>query len=241
MFKRLFASALFAGLAAGIFATLLQLWLVVPLIQEAELYETGVAVHFGGTEGLADATHDHSAHDHTALAQEDVGAESLAKRHSLTFFMNFVVYAGFAFVMAALVMGLGKNDEGMSLHQGVIWGMAGFIATHLAPSMGLPPELPGTPAADIVARQMWWIGTMFATITGLSLFAFSKSALMIVTGLVFIAAPHVIGAPHLEGYFGAGPPELAALFAARSIGVGAFVWIILGLAFASTWSRIKAE
>ena len=47
MLKSLFASALFAGVAAGLLAALLQMALLVPLIAEAELYETGEKTHFG--------------------------------------------------------------------------------------------------------------------------------------------------------------------------------------------------
>ena len=36
---------------------------------------------------------------------------------------------------------------------GIIWGLAGFIAVHFAPAIGLPPELPGSSAADVGARQ----------------------------------------------------------------------------------------
>ncbi len=47
MLKSLLASALFAGLIAGLFAAGLQQAFLVPLITEAELYETGAVIHFG--------------------------------------------------------------------------------------------------------------------------------------------------------------------------------------------------
>ena len=240
MIKKLFASALFAGLAAAVVATLLQLWLVFPLIQEAELYETGALVHFGGAAETA-AEHDHSAHDHATDGHDMAAGEFETQRHMLTFFMNFVVYAGFAFVMGAVVSALGKNDETLSLRDGLLWGIAGFVAAHLAPSVGLPPELPGTPAADIVARQLWWGGTIIATAIALGLFAYGKTAVLMAIGVVLILAPHIIGAPHLSEHFGMAPPELAALFSARSLAVGAAVWLTLGMVFANVWSRTNTN
>lgn len=41
--------------------------------------------------------------------------------------------------------------------QGLLWGLAGCATFVLAPTLGLPPELPGTAAADLTLRQTWWI------------------------------------------------------------------------------------
>ena len=46
---------------------------------------------------------------------------------------------------------------------GLLWGLAGFLAVNLAPAAGLSPELPGMPAGDLLARQVWWVGTIIAT------------------------------------------------------------------------------
>jgi adenosylcobinamide kinase/adenosylcobinamide-phosphate guanylyltransferase len=50
----------------------------------------------------------------------------------------------------------------------MFWGLAGFAVFTLAPGLGLPPELPAMPAADLLARQVWWIGTAAATAIGLA-------------------------------------------------------------------------
>ena len=52
-----------------------------------------------------------------------------------------------------------------------------------------------------------------------------------------LAAPHLIGAPHLDRYFGSAAPELAAMFSARALGVSAAAWAFLGLAAGWIWSR----
>jgi len=63
MLKRLLVSGLFAGFAAGLIAAALLQLFVTPVLQEAELYETGELVHFGGSGGSA-LEHDHDSHEH---------------------------------------------------------------------------------------------------------------------------------------------------------------------------------
>ena len=51
MTRNLLTSALFAGVAAGLIAALLQFVYVIPALLEGELYESGARVHFA-TQGL---------------------------------------------------------------------------------------------------------------------------------------------------------------------------------------------
>jgi predicted cobalt transporter CbtA len=46
MVKNLFVSAICAGIAAGLLASVLQFTFVIPVLLEGELYETGARVHF---------------------------------------------------------------------------------------------------------------------------------------------------------------------------------------------------
>ena len=70
MLKVLLASALFAGLIAGLFAAGLQQAFLVPLIAEAELYETGTIIHFGGAEEAAHGAE--ATHEHTTAEEGDI-------------------------------------------------------------------------------------------------------------------------------------------------------------------------
>ena len=58
----------------------------------------------------------------------------------------------------------------------------------------------------------------------------------LLVAVLLLAAPHVIGAPEAEQYWGVAPPELAATFAARVLGVGLAVWAVLGLLAGHFWS-----
>ena len=224
MIKQLFTSAVLAGLVAGIFAAALQLIFVVPLLIEGETFEQGLVVHFTTVENGA---------IETPVGNPDVMAQ--LPRHVGTLAMNMVVYTGFAFLMVVgIAQRAGHKINGRS---GLIWGLAGFLAVNLAPAVGLAPELPGTIAADMFARQMWWLGTVLASIAGIASIAFARAPWGMITGAALLAAPHVIGAPVLDTYYGIAPPELASHFAARALAVAAASWAVLGATAGWLWCR----
>ncbi len=216
MSKNLLSSAVFAGLIAGSVAALLQFLFVIPLLLEGELYETGARLHF-----LSDG-----------MTQSEKGTPGLGgewDRHIMTVVFNVISYTGYALVLVA-AMGFAKAQRGLELsaNSGLIWGLCGFIAVQLAPAVGLPPELPGTPAAELAPRQVWWLSTIIATAVGLSLIAFARTGLWQIAGGILILLPHLIGAPHLDTYFGVAPPELSAEFVTQSLGMAAIGWSVMG-------------
>ncbi len=88
------------------------------------------------------------------------------------------------------------------------------------------------PAADLVARQVWWIGTAIATGAGMLVRRQAAELTGIAIGAVLILAPHVIGAPQLRGEHASGvPAHLATAFAANALGTGALFWLIAGPLF----------
>ena len=141
--------------------TALQTFATVPLILQAETFES--AGDDGHDHGAAAATQPTcrrpnrlplAAHEHDdeAWAPAD-GFE----RFAFTALANVVTGIGFALVLVAASEFAGGIA---SWRQGVFWGFAGFAVFTLAPGLGLPPELPAMPAADLMDRQIWWIGTV---------------------------------------------------------------------------------
>lgn len=233
MFKQIFTSALFAGLAAGLLSALLQFWLVTPVLLEGEAYETGAKNHFAGVlivEGADSAPAEIEEEAPPTIAEQ-------AARHGMTAAINMIVFTGFALILVAGFATAATAGHEITAKSGVIWGVAGFIAVHLAPSAGLFPELPGNPAEDIFLRQMWWITTVVATIVGLALIAFGPRVYWLILGAIFIATPHIIGAPHLDFYAGVAPPELSALFVSRTLAVACASWAVLGGVSGAVWQR----
>lgn len=233
MTARLFTSAVFAGLIAGLIAVLLQFTLVEALILEGEEYEKGDLSHFGGVLVVNEAL---EASGEAAVEIEEE-PKNLAKRYALTFFANFIVFVGWGLIMVAGFAAVEHFGHVVTLKSGLLWGIGGFVAVHMAPALGLPPELPGTPAPELELRQFWWLTTVIATALALGFFAFGQGALHIAIGLVLLVAPHLIGAPHLDGYAGLAPPELAGEYVARSLAVSMAIWAVLGLAAGYFWNR----
>lgn len=249
MFRKLLAGSLFAGLGAGVLAALLQLWLTVPLILEGELYETGARTHFASADG---GIHDHGGHGagHERAAAPSAAQPQTAQieaheraheraheegsgglqRHVLTFSANLVTWVGFALLMSVAISASLQSGRVSRIdwRRGLVWGLCGFLAVNLAPAAGLPPELPGSSAAPLEARQIWWITTVILTAAGIALIASGKGWWPVALGLLLILLPHVVGAPHPHGYGGSTPPELAALFVGRALAVNAASWAFLG-------------
>src|SRR5215472_8259460 len=140
--------------------------------------------------------------------------------------------------MASLLIGaFAMSGRAVDAKEGLLWGVAGFAAFALAPAFGLPPELPGSVAAELVSRQIWWIATMVATAGALALMVFVRATWTIPVGIALLVSPHLVGAPHPADGAGLAPPELAAQFAARSLGVNAVLWALLGLASGALYAR----
>ncbi|MGB3250425.1 MAG: CbtA family protein, partial [Tabrizicola sp.] len=66
---------------------------------------------------------------------------------------------------------------------------------------------------------------------------YGRSLVTAAIAVILLAAPHVIGAPELEGFSGVAPPEVAAAFSARVLGVGLAVWALMGWVAGFVWAR----
>lgn len=208
MFQRIAISALVAGILGGLFVTAVQGIAVTPLILEAETYETA---------GAADAGHDHEA---DAWAPAD-GLE----RTAWTGAANVVTGVGFALLLGAGFALSGRRIDG---RRGLAWGAAGFAAFAALPALGLPPELPGTEAAPLAARQAWWLATAAASAGGIGLLAFAPRIAWKGVGVLLLVVPHLVGAPAPEHHGGLAPADLGRAFVLASLATSAAFWLVLG-------------
>lgn len=231
MIKRIAQTAGFAGLIAALVLTVVQLLWVSPLILKAETYEKSEPA----AALVEEHAHEHAdgaaaGHHHDAEAWEP---EDGWQRILSTTGGNLVVAVGFALMLAGLftLRAPGKTSEGL------LWGLAGFAVFTLAPSLGLPPEVPGTAAADLSLRQTWWIGTAAATAAGLALLVFGRHWVLRIVGLALLVVPHVIGAPQPEVHSSLAPESLAHEFILASLVTNAVFWVALGLVAAWLFRR----
>ncbi|WP_300245801.1 CbtA family protein [Pseudomonas sp.] len=229
MIKRIAQTAGFSGLLAALLLTLLQSFWVAPLILQAETYEQAPAVE--AHEHAAGAMAGHS-HDAEAWEPEDGWQRVLSTTGG-----NLVVAVGFALMLAGLYTLRAPSHTS----QGLLWGLAGYATFCLAPTLGLPPELPGTAAADLVQRQVWWIGAAASTAVGLALIVFAGNWLLKLLGAAIIAVPHVIGAPQPEVHSMLAPQALETQFKIASQLTNAAFWLALGLISAWLFRRKNTD
>jgi cobalt transporter subunit CbtA len=208
MFGRLLLGGLLGGLAGGIVVSAIQAVTATPLILEAERYEHAETA-------LASLIYVHSA----MPSAEGLSLERLLQTASAT----IAVSTGYVLVLLAILWAKGGAIDARRM---ATWAVAGFVVTGLAPSLGLAPELPGSGAAELVDRQIWWVATALATAAGLAAIVFGRSLPWVLGGIVLLALPHVIGAPHPEELVSEVPAEVAAHFAATSLVVHALTWIV---------------
>ena len=231
MLTRTLAAALFAGLLAGALMTPIQQMKLVPLILAAEVYEDGGAsahAPHASALGLVSPALAHSGGEHqeaTTLVASRAGGSLLA---------NLVLGCGFALILTAASLLVNRP---ITLRNGALWGLAGFGVLTLAPALGLPPELPAMPAADLAARQLWWLGTVATSAAGLALLVLRASPAARISGLALLVAPHLVPAPHPADLASPIPPTLAAEFAVASLSVSALFFVLIGLAAGFAFDR----
>ncbi len=221
MYSRILISALFAGACAGLITGVLQLIFVQPVLLHAELYESGKLIHFGGAVASA----------HPELPGLD------PVRDGLSVVFTMLTYIGYALLLIGVMGVAEERGAPVDGRWGIIWGVAGFVACHLAPGFTLAPEVPGVAAADLAARQVWWFATVAAAATALWLIAFGTSRIMWGIAAILLMAPHLLGAPAPDSLVGPVPPEIGALFAARAFGTGLVAWVLLGSFAGYFWQR----
>jgi cobalt transporter subunit CbtA len=211
MIGRVLIAAFIAGIAAGLLMGVIQHWRLMPLILEAEKYEAAEAAH----DAAAAPAHE----------TEDWAPGEGLQRTLFTTLTLIVSGAAYAAILTGVSLLAGVP---ITVQNGTLWGLLGFLAASLAPAAGLPPELPGMPAGDLAARQIWWIGTIVATGLAIYLFVALKKPWTVAAAVFLIALPHVIGAPVPVTHETKVPAGLAAAFASNSIAAAAVFWCLIG-------------
>ncbi|GAB4068180.1 CbtA family protein [Ancylobacter sonchi] len=232
LFRTILLVALVAGIATGVASAAVHLFTTVPLILKAETFEGGEAAPAAEVQADAHAHASTEAHSHAAGAADDHHHDPEAwspadgfERNAFTVVASILTAFGFGLLLVAAT----ELKGGLSgWREGVLWGLAGFAVFTLAPGLGLPPELPAMPAADLMARQLWWIGTALATAVGLALLVYGRSPLLAALGVLVILAPHFVGAPQPDSHDSPIPEALHHSFVVASVAVSFLFWVLLG-------------
>lgn len=227
--NRILLPASIAGICAALVLTLAQALWVTPLILQAE-----------GLEKIAQSgehhAHEHGAgghhHDEEAWQPEDGWSRTLWTTAS-----NSVMGIGYALILC----GLYQLRQPTGWVQGMLWGTAGYFAFFAAPAIGLPPELPGTESADLVARQAWWLVTALATSVGLGLVLLQSRMALRVVGVALVLIPHAIGAPHPEIAGSLASEQMQLDFHIATSSTNALFWVLLGALSAAAFRHFSGK
>jgi len=216
IFRRITLSAIAIGILAGVFLSLLQTIDIIPIIEQAEQYETH--------HDTAQAEHHHTS---STWAPSD-GVE----RTGYTAATNILVTIGFTLLLVSLMSYQGNNK--ISIKTGLLWGLAGYTTFFIAPSIGLPPDIPGTESAPLLERQAWWLMTVVCTGAGLAMLVFGKRHFIKLLGLGIILLPQLIGPPafdhpSIDANLTASLQALTADFMIASSLTNALYWLTIGL------------
>ena len=247
LFRNVVFIAAIAGLVAGVVLACMQAYATVPLILKAEVYEQAEGGHghdhaaapaapTGAASGNAMSSAAPAANSMSAATPAPAAAAAPAEdqgwapadgfeRFAFNVVSNVVTGIGFALILVAVSEFAGGIGN---WRQGVFWGLAGFAIFTLAPGLGLPPELPAMPAADLTQRQIWWVATVIATAIGLGLIAFRKSLPLAILAVALIVAPHIVGAPQPDSFETPIPEGLHHQFVVAVTLTNLVFWLVLG-------------
>jgi cobalt transporter subunit CbtA len=239
-------AALVAGLVAALVFTVVQSVWVTPLILQGEVYED--AAEAAPAEAAVGGHHHDEAHDEGHGGGHDEGEhhhhdegewkpQDGLQRTLFTFGANLLMGVGYSFVLVALYL-LWREPRNML--SGAIYGLAGFLVFFAAPGLGLPPELPGTAAAELGIRQEWWAMTAVATAVGLFLLFSSKSWAMRVLAVAIVIAPHFVPAPQPAVEASLAPAQLQSQFRLATTVCNALFWLSLGIASGIAFRKLVA-
>lgn len=236
MVNRVLTVSLLAGLLAGLVIAALQHVTTTPLILKAETYEAALkaqaptlATFAGGARIILahGPSGDAPGHEHAEWKPQDG-----FQRTAFTTLVTVATAIGFA---ALLLGGMIAAGETIDDRRALTWATCGFLAFGLVPAAGLAPELPGSAAAELLPRQIWWISTALVTAGGLFVFLRMDAPWLRALAILAMLVPHLIGAPHPAAPESRVPAEIAAHFTALSLSLQAALWLATGLAVGLLW------
>jgi cobalt transporter subunit CbtA len=242
MIQRVLKAGFLAGLVVGLAIAVLQQFTTSQLILQGEVYEKAAHDHHAALNSPAlpiVLVHDHgtSAAATGPEEEEEEGWQPANgwQRITATSVATIATSIGYALILIAAMLTAGVP---IVPRTALLWGIAAFAATSLAPALGLSPELPGSAGAPLLSRQIWWVVTALCTGGGIFLLARIEYTTAKIVGVVLIVLPHLVGAPYTPKFKSTAPAELAAQFAATSLVVSAVLWALLGLAVGYAWQRV---
>jgi cobalt transporter subunit CbtA len=231
VFRSIVFSASLAGLIVGAMISVVQFFGTIPLIQKGEVYEKGVA---GAPHEPPHSVAGEAKHHHDAEWEPEEGFE----RNALTVAANILTAIGFGLLLTGIYA---LRQRPVHWREGLFWGLSGFVVFVVAPGLGLPPELPGLPVADLTSRQIWWIATAALTGSALYLLVLRAEPWAAVVGLILVIIPHLVGAPIAPQSPTEVPASLSHQFVVTVALTGLLFWSLLGVTTSIAFERVTRQ
>jgi cobalt transporter subunit CbtA len=213
MISRAISTALAAGLAAGLCLFLVQRSFTLPLIHNAEAFES---------------------HAHEESAPDPFASEPL--RSISTLLGDVFVGVGFGLIMTGVFIGTGK--EGWLA--GLVLGAVGFVVFQVAPATVVPPAVPGMKVAPLVLRQIGWLTAVISATVGITL-VYKARGFGKLVGILIAATPAILFRtllPISPPTTSLHPLELIdQIFITRTLASMLVFWLILGTASGYLFAR----
>lgn len=230
-FKRIFAAAALAGIISGSLLTGIQQIQIYPIIQQAEVFEQVASTQTTNSHVHAhNQSQDNASHEAHA---EDWQPQNGYERTFFTALANITLAIGFGLILAAIFIlseGLFNqvNHKTSDWKVGLLWGLAGYIVFFVAPSLSLPPELPGTESAPLNNRQFQWLLIVSLTASGLLLLILANKSIYRILGLILLISPHLNGVSQLHQHVSLAMTDLSNYFFQATLLANALFWLCLG-------------
>ena len=223
MLKKLILTAILSGLIGGIALNTLQFMTTIPLIHHAEVFEGKGLINYTNQHKVSTAMASKIQKKPTTIEEEAWAPQDGTERTVWTLIADIILATGFSFILLAIYLFINNLTLNKALGIGIVsYGIFFFL-----PSLGLHPELPGTVAASLNARQTWWIGTVVGSAIGFGLIFFNKNTIVKLIGLAIILLPHIIGAPMPLMHAGSAPYKMLESFEYGSFAINGVFWILL--------------
>jgi cobalt transporter subunit CbtA len=228
MLREAVLTSAISGIIAALLFALLQAFWVTPLILQGETFED--AAEAVTAHEHSDAAGSQHHHDPEAWKPKEGSQRTL-----FTVAADLLMGIGYAFVLTAAYL-LWREPTGPL--QGLAFGLAGFCVFFVAPGLGLPPELPGTAAADLASRQQWWALIASTTAAGLVLMFSRRNWCVRVVAVALILLPHLVRAPQPAVESSLAPADLQSQFRLATTMCNGIFWLCLGAASAVVFRKV---
>ncbi|PKA14984.1 CbtA family protein [Leptospira haakeii] len=256
-FSDLLRTGIFSGLVSGLVLGILVCVWNLPLILEAEKFESKSVSENSNTGHTHVHSHAHGeSHSHSKVessSSEKVDSDSLWQKRNLGTIIGSALL-GISFgVLVSLWMvffppnGFLENPSlSKALDLSLLFAVGGFLIFFGIPFLGLPPELPGRASGgyDYPERQAWWYLSVGSSLVGilcsrillnyLNINNILKWAFASVMILFFSGLPFYIGVPKISEDFSA-PKELRIQFEYVTLLTNLIFWYLLSSSFFLFW------